>query len=56
MPHLQSQIHHPDNLYLTCNLCNSALGGNPPDNELKTRIFNTGTIGDWIRDKLTDID
>ena len=52
MPHFQKEIHHPDNLYLTCNSCNSALGGNPPDKELKKRIFNTGTVGDWIRDKL----
>ena len=25
-PHLQSQIHHPDNLYLSCSSCNSSLG------------------------------
>ena len=54
MPHFQKEIHHPDNLYLTCSSCNSALGGNPPDKELKSRIFNTGTVGDWIRDKLKD--
>ena len=54
IPHLQSQIHHPDNLYLSCSSCNSSLGGNPPDKLLKKKIFANGTIGDWIREKVVD--
>jgi hypothetical protein len=54
LPHLQSQIHHPDNLYLSCSSCNSSLGGNPPDKYLKKKIFANGTIGDWIREKVVE--
>ena len=40
---------HPDNLYLTCQRCNSSLGENFPDRRLKEQIEKMGTIGDWLR-------
>ncbi|HYL65629.1 MAG TPA: hypothetical protein VEU72_00585 [Nitrosopumilaceae archaeon] len=40
---------HPDNLYLTCQSCNSSLGDRFPDTELRNAIEKRGTIGDWLR-------
>jgi len=42
---------HPDNLYLTCNICNSSLSNNFPDSDLRKEIMkeDRGTIGDWLR-------
>lgn len=40
---------HPDNLYLTCQKCNSSLGDKFPDAELRNQILSRGTIGDWLR-------
>ena len=40
---------HPDNLYLTCQTCNSSLSDNFPDPELRNQIEKNGTIGDWLR-------
>jgi len=40
---------HPDNLYLTCQNCNSSLGNRFPDAELREQIEERGTIGDWLR-------
>lgn len=55
-PHLLSSIHHPDNLYLTCQSCNSSLNSGFPDDELKKRISGKeGTIGDWLRNHLDDL-
>lgn len=55
-PHLHNQVHHPDNLYLTCKSCNSSLGGNNADKELINRIKNeSGTIGDWLRNYIKEI-
>ena len=50
-PHYQTIIHHPDNLYLTCNKCNSSLGNNFPNknNISQEDIEDAGTIGDWLR-------
>jgi|GEM_PF-814262 len=48
-PHLQNKKDHPDNLYLTCNRCNSQLLDYFPDNQLRNRILKRGTIGDWLR-------
>jgi len=43
-------IHHPDNLYLTCERCNSALNSNFPHKRLQQRIHGEKlTIGDWLR-------
>ena len=41
--------NHPDNLYLTCNKCNSSLSNNFPDLKLRKEISKRGTIGDWLR-------
>ena len=41
---------HPDNLYLSCQKCNSSLSDNFPDSELRNEIEKMGTIGDWLRD------
>lgn len=55
-PHHHEQVHHPDNLYLTCKSCNSSLGGNNADKDLINRIKNeSGTIGDWIRNYINEI-
>ena len=43
----------PDNLYLTCNKCNSSLSDKFPDIKLRNNIVKYGTIGDWLR---SDID
>lgn len=49
---LVDKIHDPDNLYLSCRSCNSALNKYFPDRELQSKIASPfhGTIGDWIRD------
>ncbi len=49
--YLLKSVHHPDNLYLTCSNCNSSLSDKFPSSDLRNSIINTGTIGDWIRDK-----
>ena len=55
-PHHHEQVHHPDNLYLTCKSCNSSLGGNNANKELIERIKNeSGTIGDWLRNYMNEI-
>lgn len=55
-PHMFETIHHPDNLYLTCKSCNSSLNSDFPDKELKKKISGKeGTIGDWLRTHITDI-
>jgi len=46
---------HPDNLYLTCQRCNSSLGENFPDNRLKEQIEKMGTIGDFLRKDVNGI-
>ena len=56
-PHLHDKVHHPDNLYLTCKSCNSSLGGKNADDELINRIKNeSGTIGDWLRNYIKEIE
>ena len=56
-PHLLESIHHPDNLYLTCKSCNSSLNSGFPEQVLKNRISEQyGTIGDWLRNHLIDIE
>ena len=40
---------HPDNLYLSCQKCNSSLSDNFPDTKLRSEIETRGTIGDWLR-------
>jgi hypothetical protein len=55
-PHLHDKVHHPDNLYLTCKSCNSSLGGKNADDDLIDRIKNeAGTVGDWLRNYINDI-
>jgi len=43
------KVHHPDNLYLTCKICNSSLSNNFPEPKLREQIVKKGTIGDWLR-------
>jgi hypothetical protein len=43
------KVHHPDNLYLTCKICNSSLSNNFPDMKLREQIVKEGTVGDWLR-------
>jgi len=38
-----------DNLYLTCQSCNSSLGDKFPNALLRKEIEKRGTIGDWLR-------
>lgn len=47
--HLKDLNGHPDNIYLTCNKCNSSLNENFPDKKLRIKILNYGTLGDWLR-------
>ena len=47
---LLDKKYHPDNLYLTCQTCNSSLSDNFPDAELRNEIVTRGTIGDWLRE------
>ena len=41
--------NHPDNLYLTCDKCNSSLSNNFPDLTLRKEINKRGTIGGLLR-------
>jgi hypothetical protein len=52
---LSDRVHHPDNLYLTCQSCNSALGDRFPDSDLRNKITANKTIGDWLRHFETEI-
>ncbi|HXH75053.1 MAG TPA: hypothetical protein VNJ08_08815 [Bacteriovoracaceae bacterium] len=47
----RNHIHHPDNLYLSCNTCNTSLNYLFPDRVLMDNILDGkfGTIGDFIR-------
>ncbi len=54
-PHLQGKVNHPDNLYLTCNRCNSSLLDYFPDRILRDKIITNNTLGDWLRTNLTNI-
>ena len=47
--YLLEKKDHPDNLYLTCQSCNSSLSNKFPNEELKKKIEGVGTIGDWLR-------
>ncbi|USK71259.1 hypothetical protein [Peribacillus asahii] len=53
--YLLDKVNHPDNLYLTCRICNSSLGDHFPDDVLRSEIVNNGTIGDWLRQHGIDI-
>jgi len=46
---------HPDNLYLTCQQCNSSLSDNFPGVGLRKEIEERGTIGDWLRKYVANI-
>ncbi|MGM0411655.1 MAG: hypothetical protein ACQEQF_12950 [Bacillota bacterium] len=52
---LGMKVHHPYNLYLTCRKCNSKLGSYFPEQNLRDKIVNNGTIGDWIRENEKEI-
>lgn len=54
--YLLDSVNHPDNLYLSCKKCNSSLSDNFPDNNLKNKIYTTGTIGDWLRSNKDEIE
>ncbi len=47
--YILGKVDHPDNLYLTCQKCNSSLSNNFPDTKLRKEINNRRTIGDWLR-------
>jgi hypothetical protein len=65
-------MHHPDNLYLSCQPCNASLGNRFPDFEKWKKISGSnetlrdkiekndiemgGTIGDWIRNHVNEIE
>ena len=53
--YLLKSVHHPDNLYLTCSRCNSSLSDKFPPSNLRKKIDEFGTIGDWIRLKESQI-
>ncbi|NVK04461.1 MAG: hypothetical protein HWD92_06540 [Flavobacteriia bacterium] len=46
-------IHHPYNLYLSCNICNISLQDRYPT-EIDSLISEIGTIGDWLMDDLLE--
>lgn len=46
---LLDKVNHPDNLYLTCQNCNSSLGDRFPSGNLRSSILQQNTIGDWLR-------
>lgn len=46
---------HPDNLYLTCQQCNSQLSDGFPHDALRDEIQKRGTIGDWLRNDINGI-
>ena len=50
-PHYQTILHHPDNLYLTCNKCNLSLGSSFPNknNISQEDIEKDGTIEEGLR-------
>ena len=51
-----ADVHHPYNLYLSCDKCNVSLGAKYPT-EIDRLIDDTGTIGDWLmRDLLSGSD
>ena len=51
-----ADVHHPYNLYLSCDKCNVSLGAKYPT-EIDRLIEETGTIGDWLMgDLLTGSD
>lgn len=52
---LQDRMDNPDNLYLSCDACNTSLNKNFPNLKLRELISKTGTIGDWLRSSLRDI-
>lgn len=47
----RNHIHHPDNLYLSCNTCNTSLSYLFPDRVLMDNILDGkfGTVGDFLR-------
>lgn len=49
------KVNHPDNLYLTCKSCNSSLNDNFPNRQLRDKILELNTIGDWLRENEKDI-
>lgn len=49
------KVNHPDNLYLTCNSCNSSLSDSFPDKTFRDKIVQSGTIGDWLRKNEVEI-
>jgi hypothetical protein len=53
--YLLDKKDHPDNLYLTCQNCNASLSNNFPDKTLRRKIYEEGTIGDWLREAVDDI-
>jgi len=53
--YILDKVNHPDNLYLTCQSCNSSLSDNFPSKELRDEILNCGTIGDWLRKSSDEI-
>jgi hypothetical protein len=48
-----ADVHHPYNLYLSCNKCNTSLSEKYPT-EIDELINKTGTIGDWLIKDLLD--
>lgn len=50
----KNHIHHPDNLYLSCSVCNISLSSSFPGEVLRKNIINDsfGTVGDYIRSDL----
>ena len=46
-----ADVHHPYNLYLTCNICNISLSDKYPT-EIDKLINKLGTIGDWLMSDL----
>ncbi len=48
-----ADVHHPYNLYLSCNKCNISLSEKYPT-EIDELINKIGTIGDWLMSGLLD--
>lgn len=55
LPNLSNDVHHPDNLYLGCQSCNSSQGEEIPTGITRKNIEANGRIGDWIRKDLKGI-
>jgi hypothetical protein len=53
--YLLPSYHHPDNLYLTCNRCNSSLNDAFPDPGLRGELLKNGTVGDMLRNNEKEI-